>query len=178
VAEIALHTNAHTDTHTQTHTHTPAHTQPHTHTHRHRHRHILERPRFILSWGGCNSSMLLFTHYLHTHVCITYSCTRIRIQVAHTYFNGYQNSVITPFRLFRFHFSGDQLLLTNTPSPLSFHSQLEHSHPLSLARYSFDIHSIVIIKRSQLDTLTVISQSLLRTHRTHRSLCSHRHRRR
>jgi hypothetical protein len=101
--------------------------------------------------------MLLFTHYLHTHVCITYSCTRIRIQVAHTYFNGYQNSVITPFRLFRFHFSGGQLLLTNCPSPLSFHSQLEHSHPLSLARYSFDIHSIVIIKRSQLDTLTVVS---------------------
>jgi hypothetical protein len=65
--------------------------------------------------------MLLFTHIdLHTHMLITYSCTRIRIQVAHTYFNGYHNSVVTPFRLFRFHFSGDQLLLTNAPSPLSF----------------------------------------------------------
>ena len=74
---------------------------------------------------------------LHSNVLITYSCTRIRTQVAHTYLNGYQHSVITPFRLFRFHFSGDHMLLTNYASPLSFHSLFEHSHHLSLARYSF-----------------------------------------
>ena len=84
------------------HTHTHTHTHTDTHRHTQTHRHILERPRLILSWGGCNSSMLLFTHYLQTHVCIPYSCTRIRIQIAHTYLNGYHNSVITPFRLSAF----------------------------------------------------------------------------